>query len=203
MFIYGGSTGSAMGDFHELNLDTKTWSPVDVSSHPTTMLSSPAVDEAMVTLMDSRGRLNGVGRDALNGTPGGGAGGNMSPTLHTHTFNGTPTHGLGLGGLGLGRSPGREIGGSYGHANGLSPGCRFCHVGVVYDDALFVFGGYDGAHRLNDFVKYYFVAGNELPPSTLVADLKGLVDSELLSDITFIVEGVPVHAHKVQLDTHV
>ena len=28
MFVFGGSTGSAMNDFHELRLDTKKWQPV-------------------------------------------------------------------------------------------------------------------------------------------------------------------------------
>lgn len=45
MYLYGGSTGSAMGDFHELRLEfRRVWSPVDVSSrsmtrHMSTFLS--------------------------------------------------------------------------------------------------------------------------------------------------------------------
>jgi hypothetical protein len=30
-----------------------------------------------------------------------------------------------------------------------------------------------------------------------VNDLKGYVNNEVLSDVQFIVEGIPVHAHKV------
>ncbi len=35
----------------------------------------------------------------------------------------------------------------------LSPGPRFCHIGVVYESAFYIFGGYDGAQRYM-FEKY-------------------------------------------------
>jgi len=72
--------------------------------------------------------------------------------------------------------------------NGPPPGQRFCHVGCVYDDSLVIFGGYDGSSRLNDFKGFRF--GEEIqldiPPSSLVLDLKEMVNSEVMSDITFI-----------------
>ena len=37
----------------------------------------------------------------------------------------------------------------------------------------------------------------DIPPSTLMTDLRGFVDNKLLSDITFVVEGRPICAHKV------
>lgn len=40
----------------------------------------------------------------------------------------------------------------------VSPGPRFCHVGVVYDGSFYIFGGYDGAKRLNDFLRYRFAS---------------------------------------------
>ena len=73
-------------------------------------------------------------------------------------------------------------------------GSRFCHVGVMQAGSLWVFGGYDGQNRLNDFQKFQFL---DVDDSTLIADLKGFVNSELLSDITFIVEGRRVYAHKL------
>ena len=80
-------------------------------------------------------------------------------------------------------------------------GSRFCHVGVVYDGSLFVFGGYDGNNRLNDFVRLQFPVDEPalegIAPSTLVADLKKLVNCDLLSDIAFIVEGQRIYGHKV------
>jgi len=82
------------------------------------------------------------------------------------------------------------------------PRCRFCHVGVVHNEALFVFGGYDGTIRLNDFVRFDFAVYDlsfEIPPSTLVSELLALVDDETMSDVTFLVEGQSVYAHKLML----
>mmetsp|Transcript_61128 Transcript_61128/g.107367 ORF Transcript_61128/g.107367 Transcript_61128/m.107367 type:complete len:254 (-) Transcript_61128:199-960(-) len=82
----------------------------------------------------------------------------------------------------------------------VGPGVRFCHVGVVYEGAFYIFGGYDGTQRLNDFLRYRFDQNEaELPspPSTLIMDLRNYVNNEVLSDIQFIVEGIPIHAHKI------
>jgi N-acetylneuraminic acid mutarotase len=73
--------------------------------------------------------------------------------------------------------------------NGPSPGQRFCHVGGVYDSSLIIFGGYDGSSRLNDFKQFRF--GEEefeldIPESTLITDLRALVNQEVMSDITFM-----------------
>lgn len=73
--------------------------------------------------------------------------------------------------------------------NGQPPGQRFCHVGSVYDSSLIIFGGYDGSSRLNDFKQFRF--GDEefeldIPESTLIGDLRALVNSEVMSDITFV-----------------
>lgn len=137
---------------------------------------------------------------------------------------------------------------------GDQPCHRFCHVGVVYQDAMFVFGkfwnnhgnccrpslvhvkmitvssvvllshpshftlfdatqlifelkydwigGYDGSERLNEFIRFDFAAYDlsfEVPSSTLIADLRQMVNDDTLSDITFIVEDQPVYAHKLML----
>lgn len=83
---------------------------------------------------------------------------------------------------------------------------RFCHVGTIYKGSLYVFGGYDGSSRLNDFVKYDLAADNlcetDIPPSTLLSDLRSFLDdADVMSfaDITLMVEGVPVRAHKLML----
>lgn len=53
----------------------------------------------------------------------------------------------------------------------ITPGARFCHVGVVYDSSLYIFGGYDGSNRLNDFLRYQFKQNEEnlaIPPPSIV-----------------------------------
>jgi len=75
-------------------------------------------------------------------------------------------------------------------------GKRFCHIGVVHESALFIFGGYDGSNRLNDFQRFQFNPEPNMR-STLVQDMKQLVNKELLSDITFLVEGQRVYGHKL------
>lgn len=86
--------------------------------------------------------------------------------------------------------------------SGEQPGHRFCHVAVVYNGAMYVFGGYDGSERLNDFLRFDFAAYDlscDVPPSTIISDLKAMVNDDTLSDITFVVEEQEVYAHKVML----
>ena len=69
----------------------------------------------------------------------------------------------------------------------------------MYDPS---YEGYDGSERLNDFVRFDFAAYDlsfQVPPSTLISDLRNLVDDDTMSDITFIVEEQPVYAHKLML----
>jgi len=131
MYVFGGSTGTSMNDFHELRLDTCKWSAVSVTK---------AV------------RKNSAGTSVAE----------------------------------------REF----------TPGHRFCHAGCVDKDSMFIFGGYDGSRRLNDFWEFKFgtdLAACDIPPSTILSDLSGFVNNESLSDITFLVEGVHVHAHRLML----
>ncbi|UIZ27844.1 hypothetical protein KXD40_004310 [Peronospora effusa] len=84
--------------------------------------------------------------------------------------------------------------------NGQPPGQRFCHVGTVYDSSLIIFGGYDGSSRLNDFKQFRFGEKKlqlDIPESTLISDLRLLVNNDIMSDVTFIVEGIPVYGHKI------
>lgn len=140
MYVFGGSSGSPLDDFHELRLDDSgysgRWNPVLLGTVPDDAVTSPSGAQTKVVPMKS------------------------------------------------------------------TPGLRFCHSAVIYDNCMYIFGGYDGANRLNDLTRFRFGKGHilrphEIPKSTLVSDLKEYVGSSLLSDVTFIVEGIPVHAHKI------
>jgi hypothetical protein len=63
---------------------------------------------------------------------------------------------------------------------------------------MFIFGGYNGSLVLNDFYEFQFepVA---IPRSTLLDDLRVMINNPSLSDVTFIVEGREVHAIKAFL----
>ena len=83
---------------------------------------------------------------------------------------------------------------------GTPPCSRFCHIGVAYKKGFFVFGGYDGAQRLNDFKQFMFeLETSEIPPSTLISELSAMVGNQRYSDITLIVENRPIPAHKMIL----
>ena len=78
------------------------------------------------------------------------------------------------------------------------PSGRSSLVAQVYQNALYVFGGYNGHVVLNDFYEHRFepVA---IPPPTLTEDLRKLIDNSEFSDITFIVDGKPIHATRAHL----
>ena len=57
-------------------------------------------------------------------------------------------------------------------SNDRPPSQRSLHVGIVVDDSLYIFGGYDGTQRTNDFYRFDFdtctwtqIITNNLPPS--------------------------------------
>lgn len=82
------------------------------------------------------------------------------------------------------------------------PQQRFCHVGVMLDNSVYVFGGYDGTDRLDDFVRFEFSVDDlayDIPPSTLISDLRKFLTNENLCDVTFIIEDQHVRAHKIIL----
>jgi len=83
-------------------------------------------------------------------------------------------------------------------SNGQSPSGRSSLVTQVYENNLYVFGGYDGKKVLSDFYKFKLKPIG-VPPMSLVNDFLKLVNQPDISDVTFIVEGQEVYAHRAIL----
>jgi hypothetical protein len=103
----------------------------------------------------------------------------------------------------VGVSTGNGSGGSIGphHFHPL-PQPRFCHAAVVYQDSLYCFGGYSGSERINEFIKFDFALYDltfDVPPATIQHDLRAMVNNPTFSDVTFVVEGREIYAHKLML----
>lgn len=82
------------------------------------------------------------------------------------------------------------------------PRPRFCHCAVTYADSLFVFGGYDSQERLQSFIRFDFSIHDlnfDIPPSTLLSDMRAMVNNEKLSDVCFMVDGKLIYGHKFML----
>jgi hypothetical protein len=82
--------------------------------------------------------------------------------------------------------------------NGDAPSGRSSLVAQVYENSLYVFGGYNGATVLNDFYKFRLKPVS-VPPPALVQDMTTLLHSPDLSDVTFLVEGKEVLANRAIL----
>ncbi|KAL3942969.1 MAG: hypothetical protein SGBAC_002920 [Bacillariaceae sp.] len=83
-------------------------------------------------------------------------------------------------------------------SNGQPPTGRSSLVTQVYENNLYVFGGYDGKKVLSDFYKFKLKPIG-VPPMSLVNDFLKLVNQPETSDTTFIVEGQEVYAHRAIL----
>ena len=83
-------------------------------------------------------------------------------------------------------------------SNGERPSGRSSLVAQVYENSLFIFGGYNGSTVLNDFYKFRLKPVS-IPPSALVNDLRRLMTRDELSDVTFVVEGQEVYANRALL----
>lgn len=82
--------------------------------------------------------------------------------------------------------------------NGEAPSGRSSLVAQVYDNCLYVFGGYNGATVLNDMYRFRLKPIG-VPPPALVNDFRRLVNDSSTSDVSFLVEGTQVFAHRAIL----
>jgi hypothetical protein len=80
-------------------------------------------------------------------------------------------------------------------SKGECPSGRSSLVAQVYENSLYIFGGYNGMAVLNDFYKFRLKPVN-IPPSGLVEDLRRLMSREDMSDVSFLVDGHEVFANR-------
>lgn len=116
-----------MGDFHELKLGfRRVWAPVE--THQAAFGTFPGVP-------GSNSRVRPYVPVPARSPAGSSTTQAMSPQRATPSVHSTPAKAATTGGSG--DPEGTE----------MSPGVRFCHVGVVYEGAFYIFGGYDGTQR--------------------------------------------------------
>lgn len=134
---------SAMGDFHELKLEfRRVWSPVQVrASHSDNPLPLPPASSGSMKAMHRSGSFGtpGMRNSGTFGTPGASGSSSVAGTPNRVS---SAAHIQATQQQQLSASSGE-----LGNSEGVSPGVRFCHVGVIYESALYIFGGYDGTQR--------------------------------------------------------
>jgi N-acetylneuraminic acid mutarotase len=218
LFMFGGFDGNYRNDVHVLDLATHKWSKFAATGHPPSpryRSSFNVCGDQLVVIAghDGTRHLNDI--YALNPQTATWAriyaSGLMPIPRDSHTV---VTYGQSL----------VVFGGSSGSAmndlhelnmqtlswvplfpGGTAPEPRFCHSMVLADDAkLVVFGGYDGVSRRNDLLQLNINVGRvgqrvDVPKSTILHDLGGLVGNDRFSDVQFTVEDKVVPAHKLIL----
>eukprot|EP00574_Skeletonema_japonicum_P011210 CAMPEP_0201729950 /NCGR_PEP_ID=MMETSP0593-20130828/20574_1 /ASSEMBLY_ACC=CAM_ASM_000672 /TAXON_ID=267983 /ORGANISM="Skeletonema japonicum, Strain CCMP2506" /LENGTH=643 /DNA_ID=CAMNT_0048222387 /DNA_START=129 /DNA_END=2057 /DNA_ORIENTATION=- len=209
--LFGGFDGTRwLNDMFEFDLITNTWKTVQASGRLPSVRSCPAwiKDENYVYI---HGGYDGVERKADF----------FACDLRTYTWSelpckGTPPspryfhscciHGNKLYTYG-GYSGSERLADMFAYdfetnhwsevdcSQGECPSGRSSLVAQVYENSLYIFGGYNGMAVLNDFYKFRLKPVN-IPPSGLVDDLRRLMAREDMSDVSFLVDGHEVFANR-------
>jgi len=211
--VFGGCDGwNYFNDLFKFGFDTEQWLPVRVTGTAPGARSAPAtvIHESQATMYifggyDGGRSLNDLFRFNLStsewaqvrftGVPPSPRGG------HTAVVHGDTMYAFGGK---SGRSPFNDL-----HSFSFetlkwealrsgtnAPAPRCAHTCVVHDASLFVFGGYDGRRYFDDCFEFPLQKPVEEAVLTLSGDLQPMVDNPQFSDVTFVVEGQQVHAHK-------
>jgi len=209
--LFGGFDGTRwLNDMFEFDLITNTWKTVQASGRLPSVRSCPAwiKDENYVYI---HGGYDGVERKADF----------FACDLRTYTWSelpckGTPPspryfhscciHGNKLYTYG-GYSGSERLADMFAYdfetnhwsevdcSQGECPSGRSSLVAQVFENSLYIFGGYNGMAVLNDFYRFRLKPVN-IPPSGLVNDLRRLMLREDMSDVSFLVDGHEVFANR-------
>ena len=212
--LFGGFDGSRwLNDMYEFDFATKTWTEIRARGQLPSVRSCPAwaKDDTHVYI---QGGYDGVERKddffacdlatytwtemPCRGTP-------PSPRyFHSCCLYGNKMYAYG------GYSGSERLADMYAYdfetnhwsevdcTNGDCPSGRSSLVAQVYENSLYIFGGYNGVTVLNDFYKFRLKPVS-VPPPALVGDLRRLINHPELSDVTFLVEGKEVQANRAIL----
>lgn len=77
----------------------------------------------------------------------------------------------------------------------LAPSGRSSLVAQVYSNSMYIFGGYNGSVVLNDFHEFKFDLIS-VPQSSLISDLRRMIDDPVFTDVCFVVEGRQIRANR-------
>eukprot|EP00591_Stephanopyxis_turris_P014526 CAMPEP_0195540988 /NCGR_PEP_ID=MMETSP0794_2-20130614/50854_1 /TAXON_ID=515487 /ORGANISM="Stephanopyxis turris, Strain CCMP 815" /LENGTH=593 /DNA_ID=CAMNT_0040675071 /DNA_START=14 /DNA_END=1792 /DNA_ORIENTATION=+ len=212
--LFGGFDGSKwLNDMYEFDFKTKTWTEIMAHGTLPSVRSCPAwaKDDKNVYI---QGGYDGVERKAdffacdlstytwtempCRGTP-------PSPRyFHSCCLYGNKMYAYG------GYSGSERLADMYAYdfetnhwsevdcSQGDCPSGRSSLVAQVYENSLYIFGGYNGVTVLNDFYKFRLKPVS-IPPPLLCEDLHRLINQEEYADVTFLVEGQEVHANRAIL----
>ena len=185
LYIFGGHDGSKhLCDFFELDFETMTWQGVEVPK----AAAPPAARDSHSSVV--------FGDQMI---VFGGSSGSARNDLLEFDFKRRFWSELQSNGTIAVNSNGSSSPNSGATSTVNIPCPRFCHVGAVYRNFFYIFGGYDGQNRLGDFKRLTLSDPTkmEMPETTLATDLKKLVGCPNYSDVKFIVEEDEVFAHKI------
>jgi len=211
MYAYGGYSGSErLADMYAYDFDTNHWSQVDCSNGAIGFMASGRMtfgaplardggiryrtfprDDNVADVADNSSGLPGGFPGDINGAALAAAGGgphHLAPPNEDHPLHHGPHH----------ASHAYMMSGAAGFNQPDVPSGRSSLVAQVYENCLYIFGGYNGVTVLNDFYKFR-LKPVAIPPSGLVNDMYTLMNHPEFADVTFVVEGEEMYANRAIL----
>ena len=176
MYTYGGYSGSErLSDMYVYDFETKHWSQVEYNNC-CSIIGAPQQLQAGDSWNSTSTLENAAAGLSLDST----VDRDLQQHRHLqldHSFIDNPTQS---------------------HFSQDIPSGRSSLVAQVYDNHLYIFGGYNGLTVLNDFYKFR-LSPIRIPPTSLVQDLSHLINSPDYADVSFLVENQVIFANRAIL----